>query len=202
MFRNVLQATILHAPNLKHICLLIGAIRYLGPFESFGKIKPYIPPFTEDISHLNVPNFYYTREDILLEEVKNKEGLPWSVYRANTIFEFSPYSLINIIGTLCVYAAICKHEGIPLKFLGSNYSMASDANLIAEQQIWVVVGPKVRNEAFNCNNRDVFKWRHLWKVLANKFGIENYGFEEGEKVSLVELMKDKGLVWDEIVREN
>ena len=80
--------------------------------------------------------------------------------------------------------------------------MASDANLIAEQQIWVVVDPKVRNEAFNCNNRDVFKWRHLWKVLANKFGIENYGFEEGEKVSLVELMKDKGPVWDEIVREN
>ena len=31
-------------------------------------------------------------------------------------------------------------------------------------------------------------------MLANKFGIENYGFEEGEKVSFVELMKDKGLV--------
>ena len=69
--------------------------------------------------------------------------------------------------------------------------MALDANLIAEQQIWVVVDPKARNEAFDCNNGDVFKWRHLWKVLANKFGIENYGFEEGEKVSLVELMKVK-----------
>ena len=39
-------------------------------------------------------------------------------------------------------------------------------------------------------------------MLAEKFGIENYGFEEGEKVSLVDLMKDKGSVWDEIVREN
>ena len=29
----------------------------------------------------------------------------------------------------------------------------------------------------------------------------NYGFAESEKVSLVELMKDKGPVWEEIVRE-
>ena len=137
----------------------------------------------------------------------NKEGLTWSVHRPNVIFGFSPYSLMNIIGTLCVYAVICKHEGISLKFPGSkvaweNYYVASDADLIAEQQIWAVVEPSARNEAFNCNNGDVFKWRHLWKVLAEKFGIENYGFEEGEKVSLVDLMKDKGSVWDEIVREN
>ncbi|KAM3758111.1 hypothetical protein ACB098_01G018100 [Castanea mollissima] len=207
MFRNVLRAVIPHAPNLKHICLQTGAKHYVGPFESFGKINTHTPPFTEDMPRLNVFNFYYTQEDILLEEIKNKEGLTWSVHRPNVIFGFSPYSLMNIIGTLCVYAVICKHEGIPLKFPGSkvaweNYYVASDADLIAEQQIWAVVDPSAKNEAFNCNNGDVFKWRHLWKVLAEKFGIENYGFEEGEKVSLVELMKDKGPVWDEIVREN
>ncbi|KAK7814773.1 3-oxo-Delta(4,5)-steroid 5-beta-reductase [Quercus suber] len=112
---------------------------------------------------------------------------------------------MNMIGTLCVYAAICKHEGIPLKCHRSkeawdNNYVALDVDLIAEQQIWVVVDPNARNEVFNCNNGDVFKWRHLWKVLADKFGIENYGFE-GEKVSMVELMKDKGLVWDENIKE-
>uniref|UniRef100_A0A7N2KRI4 PRISE-like Rossmann-fold domain-containing protein n=1 Tax=Quercus lobata TaxID=97700 RepID=A0A7N2KRI4_QUELO len=207
MFRNVLRTVIPHALNLKHICLQTGGKHYVGPFESFGQIKTHTPPFTEDMPRLNVFNFYYTQEDILLEEIKNKEGLTWSVHRPNVIFGFSPYSLMNIVGTLCVYAVICKHEGIPLKFPGSkvaweNYYVASDADLIAEQQIWVGVEPGARNEAFNCNNGDVFKWRHLWKVLAEKFGIENYGFEEGEKVSLVELMKDKGPVWDEIVREN
>jgi hypothetical protein len=30
----------------------------------------------------------------------------------------------------------------------------------------------------------------------------NYGFEEGEKVSLEEMMKDKGPAWEKIVREN
>ena len=208
MFRNVLQAVIPHTPNLKHICLQTGTKHYLGPFETFGKIEHHILPFTEDMPRLNVSSFYYTQEDILFDEVKNKDGLTWSVHRPTTIFGFSPYSLMNIIGMFCVYAAICKHEGLTLKFPGNKdaweyyYVTSSDADLIAEQQIWAVVDPNARNEAFNCNNGDVFKWKDLWKVLAEQFGIENYGFMEGERVTLVDLMKDKSLVWDEIVREN
>ncbi|KAK2660171.1 hypothetical protein Ddye_006704 [Dipteronia dyeriana] len=115
---------------------------------------------------------------------------------------------MNIMGTLCVYAAICKHEGLSLKFPGTKgawecYSIASDADLIAEQRIWAAVDPYARNEAFDCVNGDVFKkWKHLWKVLAEQFGIENYGFVEGERVNLEEIMKDKEAVWEEILREN
>ncbi|KAF2324148.1 hypothetical protein P3X46_002339 [Hevea brasiliensis] len=207
MLRNVLQAVIPNAPNLGHICLQTGTKHYVGPFELFGKIQPHDPPFTEDLPRLNVPNFYYTLEDILFEEAAKKEGLTWSISRPDQIFGFSPYSLMNIIGTLCVYAVICKHEGLPLLFPGTKqawncYSIASDADLIAEQHIWASVDPYARNEAFNCNNGDVFKWKHFWKILAEEFGIEKYGFEEGEKrLSLVEIMKDKGPVWEEIVRE-
>jgi hypothetical protein len=32
--------------------------------------------------------------------------------------------------------------------------------------------------------------------------MEEYGYEEGSNLKLVELMKDKGPVWDEIVKEN
>lgn len=208
MFRNVLRALIPNAPKFRHICLQTGTKHYGGPFEAFGKIQPHEPPFTEDLPRLNVPNFYYTQEDILFEETKKKEGLTWSIHRPNAIFGFSPYSMMNIIGTLCVYAAICKHEGLPLKFPGNKaswegtFSVASDADLIAEQHIWATVDSNARNEAFNCNNGDVFKWKHLWKVLAERFGIEKYGFDEGEKVRLVEMMKDKGAVWEEIVRKN
>ncbi|KAF7817450.1 3-oxo-Delta(4,5)-steroid 5-beta-reductase [Senna tora] len=207
MFRNVLRAVIPNAPNLRHICLQTGVKHYVGPFELFGKIQPHDTPFTEDLPRLDAPNFYYTQEDILLEEVENKHGLSWSVHRPQVIFGFSPYSLMNLIGTLCVYAAICKHEGVPLKFPGTKaawecYSVASDADLIAEQQIWAAVEPCARNQAFNCSNGDVFKWKHLWKVLAEKFGIEEFGFEEGSKLKLSKIMKDKGPIWDEIVKEN
>ncbi|KAG7941356.1 hypothetical protein I3843_16G037100 [Carya illinoinensis] len=207
MFRNVLRAVIPNAPNLRHVCLQTGTKHYFGPFEALGKIEPHDPPFTEDLPRLEVPNFYYTLEDILFEETDKKEGLTWSVHRPNVIFGFSPLSLMNLIGTLCVYAAICKHERLPLKFPGTKaawdcYTVASDADLIAEQHIWAAVDPYARNEAFNCNNGDVFRWKHFWKVLAEQFGIEDYGFEEGEKLSLVEMMKGKDAVWEEIIREN
>jgi nucleoside-diphosphate-sugar epimerase len=140
--------------------------------------------------------------------VGKKKGMTWFINRPLGIFGFSPYSMMNIIGTLCVYATICKHEGVPLRFPGSKvawecYYATSDANLIAEQHIWGAVDPNAKNEAFNCSNGDVFKWKHLWKVLADKFGIEDYEFEEeGSELRLTEMMKDKDGVWEEIVREN
>lgn len=206
MFRNVLDSVIPNAPNLKHICLQTGLKHYIGSFESWGKIKPHEPPFIEDLPRLDAPNFYYTLEDILFEEVAKKDGLTWSVHRPTLIFGFSPYSLMNLVGSLCVYAAICKHEGVPMKFPGSKaawecYSQASDADLIAEHQIWAAVDPYAKNEAFNCSNGDLFKWKHLWRVLGEQFGVEAVEGEE-QGISLVEKMKGKEQVWEEIVREN
>lgn len=154
-----------------------------------------------------MPCFYYTQEDILLEEVQKKEGLTWSVHRPSVIFGFSPYSLMNIVGSLCAYAAICKHEGLPLRFPGNRATWegfwdASDADLVAEQEIWAAVDPLAKNEAFNCSNGDVFKWKHLWEVLAEQFEVENGGFNEESRLTMQEMMKDKGPVWDEIVRDN
>ncbi|XP_017616706.1 3-oxo-Delta(4,5)-steroid 5-beta-reductase-like [Gossypium arboreum] len=206
MLRNVLRSVIPNAPNLRHICLQTGAKHYLGPFELFGKIQLHDPPFTEDLPRLNAPNFYYRQEDILFEEIEKKEGLTWSVHRPTVIFGLSPYSLMNLVGSLCVYAAICKHESKPLHFPGSkaawnSYYEASDADLIAEQHIWAAVDPYAKNEAFNVTNGDVFKWKQLWTVLAEQFGIEEYGFVEGENRGLEEVMKGKEGVWEEIVKE-
>ncbi|KAA8536258.1 hypothetical protein F0562_028736 [Nyssa sinensis] len=113
MLRNVLNSVIPNAPNLQHICLQTGRKHYVGPFELIGKLQPHDLPFQEDLPRLDAGNFYYTLEDILYEEVEKKEGLTWSVHRPGVIFGFSPYSLMNLIGTLCVYASICKHEGVP-----------------------------------------------------------------------------------------
>ncbi|XP_012571628.1 3-oxo-Delta(4,5)-steroid 5-beta-reductase-like [Cicer arietinum] len=207
MLRNVLRAVIPNAPNLRHVSLQTGGKHYVGPFDLIGKVNSHEPPFTEDLPRLDAPNFYYTQEDILFEETGKKEGLKWSIHRPEVIFGFSPYSSMNIIGSLCVYAAICKHEGVPLRFPGTkevweDYYVVSDADLIAEQHIWAAVDPYAKNEAFNCSNGDVFRWKQLWKVLAEQFGIEEYGYEEGPRLKLSELMKDKGPVWDEIVKLN
>ncbi|XP_073119448.1 3-oxo-Delta(4,5)-steroid 5-beta-reductase-like [Henckelia pumila] len=207
MLKNVLSVVIPNCPGLKHISLQTGRKHYLGPFESFGKIVIHDSPFDESLPRLDHINFYYTLEDILFAEVEKKEGLTWSVHRPGNIFGFSPYSLMNLVGTLCVYAAICKHEGVVLRFPGSKvawngYSDCSDADLIAEHHIWAAVDPYAKNEAFNVSNGDVFKWKSFWKVLAEQFNVEYAEFEEGQKLTLQELMKDKSSVWDEIVRDN
>ncbi|XP_058069977.1 (S)-8-oxocitronellyl enol synthase ISY1-like [Magnolia sinica] len=205
MLRNVLQSVIPNSPNLQHICLQTGLKHYLGSFESFKNIRPHDPPFHEDLPRLPGPNFYYTQEDILFEEVEKKDGLTWTVHRPGNIFGFSPYSLMNLVGTLCVYATICKHEGAPLRFPGNRlawdgYSEASDADLIAEQHIWAAVDPYAKNEAFNCSNGDVFKWKHLWKILAEQFEVEYVEFED-QGFKLAEAMREKGPVWEQIVIE-
>ncbi|XP_020551511.1 3-oxo-Delta(4,5)-steroid 5-beta-reductase-like isoform X1 [Sesamum indicum] len=208
MLQNVLDAVIPNCPNLKHICMQTGRKHYVGPFEAFGKLETQLEtPYTEDMPRLNYINFYYTLEDILCKEVEKKEGLTWSVHRPGTIFGFSPHSMMNLVGTLCAYAAICKHEGKVLRFPGckeawDGYSDCSDADLIAEHQIWAAVDPHAKNEAFNVNNGDVYKWKHLWKVLAEQFGVECGEHEEGQTITFEGLMKDKGGVWDEMVREN
>ncbi|KAJ9562876.1 hypothetical protein OSB04_008036 [Centaurea solstitialis] len=146
MFTNVLNVVIPNAPNLQHICLQTGRRHYMGSFKDG---RSHDPPFYEDLPRLDSPKFYYTLEDILFKEVGKKEGLTWSVHRPGLIFGFSPYSMMNILLSLCVYATICKYEGQPLTFLGTkegwnSYTDASDADLVAEQQIWAVVDPNAR----------------------------------------------------------
>ncbi|KAM0040359.1 putative 3-oxo-5-beta-steroid 4-dehydrogenase [Helianthus debilis subsp. tardiflorus] len=208
MFKNVLNAVIPNCPNLQHICLQTGRNHYIGPFDDWGTLKVVQDaPFCEDLPRIENPNFYYTLEDILFKEVTKKEGLTWSVHRPGVIFGFSPCSMMNIVGSLCVYAAICRHEGEPLRFPGTrqaweSYHSASDADLIAEHHIWAAVDEYAKNEVFNISNGDVFKWKHFWKVLAEQFGVENGGLQEdGERRSLSDMMKDKGAVWDAIVTE-
>ncbi|KAL6494687.1 NineTeen Complex (NTC) component [Orobanche gracilis] len=202
MLKNVLNAVVPNCPDLKHICLGTGRNHYMGLFEDFGKIRALDPPYTEDMPSLDCKNFYYTLEDIVFKEMEKKDGLTWSVHRPGLIFGFSPYSLRNIMGTLCFYASICKHEGNVLRFSGcktiwDGYSDCSDADLIAEHQIWATINPYAQNKAFNVSNRDVFKWKHFWKVLAEQYGVECGEYKEGENLKFEELMKDKGPVWDD-----
>ncbi|XP_039069196.1 3-oxo-Delta(4,5)-steroid 5-beta-reductase-like [Hibiscus syriacus] len=56
------------------------------------------------------------------------------------------------------------------------------------------------SDTLDVNNGDVFKWKHLWKTLAEQFGIEKYGFEEGKNLGLEKIMKGKEKVWEEMVK--
>ncbi|RWR82954.1 putative steroid 5beta-reductase [Cinnamomum micranthum f. kanehirae] len=172
MLRHVLHSLLSNAPNLLHISLQTGTKHYVGPFEFFSKIRPHDPPFHEDLPRLPVPNFYYALEDILFEET-SKGPVPSAFTRPS---------------------ASTRAAGSSSRGVWDGYLDCSDADLMAEQHIWAAVDPFAQNEAFNCVNGDVFKWKQLWRVLAGKFEMEWVEMEEGREsgFSLVEMMKGKG----------
>ncbi|KAJ1296638.1 hypothetical protein BS78_01G317500 [Paspalum vaginatum] len=210
MLRNVLSAVVPACPALAHVCLQTGREHYVGPFQALGRAPVPDPPYAEDMPRLDCPNVHYDMEDVLFREVAAARGgaVTWSVHRPTTVFGYSPRSAKNVVGSLCVYAAVCRKEGAALRWPGSRaawegFSDASDADLVAEHQIWAAVDPFAKNEAFNCSNGDVFKWKQLWPVLADHFGVEWAGYEgEDSRFRLEEAMAGKEAVWAEIVREN
>ncbi|OEL19612.1 3-oxo-Delta(4,5)-steroid 5-beta-reductase [Dichanthelium oligosanthes] len=129
------------------------------------------------MARLDWPNFYYDQEEVLFDAVSQRDSaVSWSVHRPSLIFSFSPRSAMNVVCSLCVYAAICRKEGAPLRWPGSldaweGFSNASDADLITEQRVWAAVDPMAKNQAFNCSNGHVHNWRQLWPILAGRFGM-------------------------------
>ncbi|TVU46490.1 hypothetical protein EJB05_06030, partial [Eragrostis curvula] len=187
MFRNVISFVVTNCPGLVHISLQTARAALYR-----GHAAPGLP-----------------QEDILFDEVSRRGGdVGWSVHRPSLIFGFSPRSFFNTVCSLCVYAAICRKEGATLRWPGSlasweECSNASDADLVAEQHIWAGLEPMAKNEAFNCCNGDVYRWKQLWPILAERFGLEWTGYTgEENRFKVAEAMVGKEAVWAEIVKEN
>ncbi|KAI3715986.1 hypothetical protein L6452_23004 [Arctium lappa] len=171
MFKNVLDAVIPNSPNLQHVSLQMGQKHYLGPFELYGQVA-HDPPFHEDLPRLDAPNFYYTLEDILFKSVEQKERLTWSIHRPGT-------------NRGCVMRL--RHD---LQARRGSVQVSRDEGSL---------GSLLR--CFGCGfDRGATHMGDDGTVLAEQFEVENGGFD-WEKMSMVEMMKDKGGVWDEIVRE-
>jgi len=49
---------------------------------------------------------------------------------------------------------------------------ASDAKLIAEQEIWAATNTYQKNYAFDYANGDVYKWKRRWRILTQKFDLK------------------------------
>jgi NACalpha-BTF3-like transcription factor len=202
MLQNPLDAM---GPSLQHIVLQTGGKQYTGPFELIGKVKPFDSPYVEDVPRLPCDQYYHNQEDIVFDFVKRSGGrVTYSIHRPTVIFGFAAGNLMNLVGTIAVYALICKQEGKKFKWPGNEFTYnrlfdASDAELIAEQEIWASVEPQAKNQALNSSNGDVFKWKKLWKIMADRFGMEVE--DGGEGVKLAEAMAGKNGVWEECVKQ-
>lgn len=202
MLRNLLAA-LAHAP-VEHVALMTGLKHYLGPFEAYGQGDMPDTPFLEEEPRLATPNFYYAQEDELWAAAE-RQGFRWSVHRSHTVIGHAVGNAMNMALTLAVQATICRETGRPFIFPGSETQWNSltdmtDATLLAEQMAWAATTDTAGNEAYNTVNGDVFRWRRMWPIIADYFGVDWEGFADAPR-PLEEQMRGTEELWTQITEK-
>ena len=181
--------------SVQHVALVTGLKHYLGPFEAYVK-EGVLPetPVREEHPRLPLPNFYYAQEDEVYK-ASERDGFTWSFHRPHTVVGYAVGNLMNMGTTLAIYASICKETGRKFIWPGSEaqwngISDVTDARILAKQLIWASTTESAKNQAFNIANGDVFRWKWLWKRLADWFGVETEGFSGTIKPLEKELEND------------
>ena len=203
MLENTLTA--LRGTNrLEHAVLVTGLKHYLGPFEAYAK-APADTPFRESQGRLPHENFYYTQEDVLFAAAE-RDGFTWSVHRPHTMIGYALGNAMNMGVTLAIYGSICRETGEPFVFPGSpqqwnGVTDITDARLLGRHVAWSATEPSARNEAFNTVNGDVFRWRQMWRTVAEGLGVEPADFPE-EPEPLDGRMGHADEVWARLVERH
>jgi len=205
MVRNLLNV-LSPKKSIQHVSLVTGLKHYLGPFDAYATTGT-LPetPLREEQPRLDLPNFYYAQEDEVYEAAK-RDGFSWNIHRPHTLIGKTIGNAMNMGTTLAVYASICKKEGTPFIWPGSEaqwngVSDVTDAKILADQIIWAATNPEAHNEAFNIANGDVFRWKWLWPKIAEWFDIEYEGYS-GTIQPLETVMNEKDAIWKTITNEH
>lgn len=204
LIRNLLNV-LSPKKSVKHVALVTGLKHYLGPFEAYAK-EGKLPetPLREEQPRLPLPNFYYAQEDEVYAASK-RDGFTWSIHRPHTVIGYAVGNAMNMGTTLAVYASICKETGSKFIWPGSSaqwngISDVTDARILAKQLVWASTSEEAKNKAFNISNGDVFRWKWLWKRLADWFDIEAVGFENEIK-PLEKEMQNNHEIWKTIAEK-
>eukprot|EP00891_Asterochloris_glomerata_P008459 jgi/Astpho2/8459/fgenesh1_pg.00123_%23_27_t len=180
--------------TLSHVFFQEG-IKYYGCH--WGKTKT--PMDERDPRHLR-PQYYYTMEDWAIEKTKSGARWTWSSLRPPYIIGVNVGSAMNILANIAVYGVFCKEEGIAMRFPGTDATYNAvydvvDNHLLMDAAVWSSTHKEAANQAYNINNGDTFRWKHLWPELAAWFGLEA---DEPLRLPMTKVMPLKKKQWKDI----
>lgn len=196
MLQNLVSSMEQVAP-LQHVSLMQGYKVYgahLGPFKT---------PARE--SDAGVPGAEFNAEQLRwLADRQQGKALHWSALRPGVVGSDRPGNSMNMALSLALYASLCRAEKLPLRFPGSVQTWHSlvdftDAELLADATIWAGQASDARNQAFNVNNGDLWRWSELWPVIAAWFDLE---IAPPVSLSLQQLFSDYRHNWQDIAAAN
>lgn len=175
MLVNTVDAVQAAGAQLSHVHAVHGTKWYgshVGPFKT---------PAEEDDPRCPVPNFYFDQQDWLAAEAPRR-GFTWSTTRPHLLIGFSLGYPHNILSVVAVHAVLCREQGRPLTFPGSQghfdrVSQVTDIDLLVDAMRWCATAPAAANQAFNVINADYFRWKDVWPEIAAFFGLEAGGVQ-------------------------
>ncbi|WP_343551134.1 SDR family oxidoreductase [Pantoea sp.] len=189
MLRNVVTQIENVAP-LRSVSLMQGYKVYgahLGAFKT---------PARE--SDPGVPGAEFNAEQLRwLREHQHGKSWYWQALRPGVVGSAATGNAMNLALSIAIYASLCKAQGLPLRFPASWQTWNSmvdhtDADLLAQATLWAADAPNARNQAFNINNGDLWRWSELWPAIADWFGLE---MAPAVNLSFQQLFQDYRGVW-------
>ncbi|WP_437938925.1 SDR family oxidoreductase [Sorangium sp. So ce341] len=197
MLVNVVDAVEPVAAGLQHISLMQGYKVYgahLGPFKT---------PARETDAHHMPPEFNVDQQAFLEARQKGK-AWSWSALRPSVVCGFALGVPMNLAMVIAVYAAMSKELGLPLRFPGKPAAYdalieMTDARLLGKATVWAATSAPCRNQAFNINNGDMFRWSEMWPKIARMFDMEA---APPLPMPLADVMADKEPLWNAMIEKH
>jgi Nucleoside-diphosphate-sugar epimerases len=132
-----------------------------------------------------------------LSNFQRTKAWHWNALRPGVVGSAVPGNMMNLALAIALYASLCKALNIPLRFPGSAQTWNSivdhtDARLLASATLWAATAPDAKNQAFNVNNGDIWRWKELWPLIAQWFELES---APPLRLSFQQLFKDYRDTW-------
>lgn len=183
--------------RLQHVHAVHGS-KYYG-----HQLGPVAVPMVESQARANNRNFYFNQEDFLIERARSG-GWRYSTSRPHSFCDPAIDHPRSIGLVIAVYAAIQRELWLPLNFPGSEagfhaLTQFTDLALLGRSLVWMATEPRCANQSFNVVNGDTPRWSELWPDFAAAFGMKS---GEPQNIKLEHWIKDKGPVWDAVVRKH
>lgn len=173
-------------PNVTMLRNLVSNVERVAPLESVSLMQGYkiygahLGPFKTPAreSDPGVPGAEFNAAQLSwLSGFQQHKSWRWQALRPGVVGSAAPGNAMNLALSIALYASLCKAEGLPLRFPGSVQNWRSivdhtDAVLLAEATLWAATAPTARNQAYNVNNGDIWRWSELWPLIARWFELE------------------------------
>ncbi|MAX79844.1 MAG: NAD-dependent dehydratase [Crocinitomicaceae bacterium] len=196
LMENLVNGLEAVTPNLKRVVFIQGGKAY-GAHLGF-----YKTPALETDPRSITPNFYYDQEDFLKKASAGK-AWSWTSIRPDIVIGFTIKNPMNLSNLIAVYASLCKEEGIPMRFPGSEkaYNVlvnVTGVDILSKGMTWAATIGEGAEEIFNITNGDVFRWSQVWPKIGEYFGVE---VAEPQTFALQEYMPGKRDLWQKMVEQ-